>query len=54
MADAWQKVQKTRAVVFGLVGAAAMLIVPGTTTLWRCVFGVCVLMASAAYDLNQK
>lgn len=51
---AWQKVEKTRAVVWGLVGAAAMLLVPGTTTLWRCVFGVCVLVASVVYDLKRK
>jgi len=54
MTAAWQKIEKTRAVLFGLVGAAGMLVVPGTTTLWRCVFGVCVLVASVAYDLNRK
>jgi hypothetical protein len=54
MTVAWQKIEKTRAVLFGLVGAAGMLIVPGTTTLWRSVFGICVLIASAAYDLNRK
>jgi hypothetical protein len=51
---AWQKIDKTGAVVYGLVGAAGMLLVPGTTTLWRCVFGVCVVMASVAYDLYRK
>ena len=51
---AWHKIEKTRAVVWGLTGAAAMLLVPGTTTLWRCVFGVCVVIASVAYDLKRK
>jgi hypothetical protein len=51
---AWQKIEKTRAVVYGLVGAASMLVIPGTTTLWRCVFGACVLVASVAYDLKRK
>jgi len=51
---AWQKVEKTRAVLFGLFGMATMLVVPGTTTLWRCVFGVFVLAASVAWDLNRK
>lgn len=51
---AWQKIEKTRAVLFGLVGAAGLLLVPGTTTLWRCAFGVCVVIASVAYDLNRK
>ena len=54
MTAAWQKVEKTRAVLFGLAGASAMLFIPGTTMLWRCVFGVCVLAASVAYDLNRK
>ena len=51
---AWQKIEKTRAVLFGLTGAATMLVVPGTTTLWRCVFGACVVIASVAWDLNRK
>jgi len=51
---AWQKIEKTRAVVYGLVGAAGMLLVPGTTALWRCVFGVCVVVASVAWDLKRK
>jgi hypothetical protein len=51
---AWQKIEKTRAVVYGLVGAAGMLLVPGTTTLWRCVFGVGVVIASVAWDLKRK
>jgi hypothetical protein len=51
---AWQKIEKTRAVVYGVVGAAGMLLVPGTTTLWRCVFGLCVVAASVAWDLNRK
>jgi hypothetical protein len=51
---AWQKIEKTRAVVWGLAGAGGMLLVPGTTTLWRCVLGICVVMASAAWDLNRK
>ena len=51
---AWQKIEKTRAVLFGLFGTAAMLVVPGTTTLWRCLFGACVLAASVAWDLNRK
>jgi hypothetical protein len=50
----WQKIEKTRAAVWGLTGAAAMLLVPGTTTLWRCVFGACVIVASVAWDLNRK
>jgi hypothetical protein len=54
MTGAWQKIEKTRAALFGLAGAAGMLFVPGTTTLWRCVFGICVIGASAAYDLNRK
>ena len=54
MMIAWQRIEKTRAVVYGLVGAAGMLLVPGTTTLWRCVFGLCIVIASAAYDLNRK
>jgi len=54
MTAAWQKIEKTRALLFGLVGAAGMLLVPGTTTLWRCVFGICIIGASAAYDLNRK
>jgi hypothetical protein len=54
MTIAWKKIEKTRAVVYGLVGAAGMLLVPGTTTLWRCVFGLCVVAASIAYDLNRK
>jgi hypothetical protein len=51
---AWQKIEKTRAVLYGLAGAAGMLLVPGTTTLWRCVFGLCVVIASVAWDLNRK
>jgi hypothetical protein len=51
---AWHQIEKTRAMVWGLTGAAGMLLVPGTTTLWRYVFGVCVVIASAAYDLNRK
>jgi hypothetical protein len=51
---AWQKIEKTRAVLWGLAGAAAMLVVPGTTTLWRCVFGASVIVASVAWDLNRK
>lgn len=54
MTIAWHKIEKTRAVLFGLVGAAGMLFIPGTTTLWRCALGVCVLMASVAWDLNRK
>lgn len=51
---AWHKIEKTRAVLFGLAGAAGLLLVPGTTTLLRCVFGACVVIASVAYDLNRK
>ena len=51
---AWQKIEKTRAVLFGLVGASGMLVIPGTTTLWRCVLGIAVVIASVAYDLNRK
>jgi hypothetical protein len=51
---AWQKIEKTRAVLFGLAGMATMLVIPGTTTLWRCVFGACVVVASVAWDLNRK
>jgi hypothetical protein len=51
---AWQRIEKTRAALWGLTGTAGLLFVPGTTTLWRCVFGVCVVMASVAYDLNRK
>jgi hypothetical protein len=51
---AWQKIEKTRAVIFGLAGAGALLVLPGTTTLWRCVIGVCLLIASATYDLKRK
>lgn len=51
---AWQKIEKTRAVLFGVAGAAGLIFVPGTTTVWRCVFGVCALIASVAYDLNRK
>jgi len=51
---AWQKIEKTRAVLYGLVGAAGMLFIPGTTTMWRCVFGLCVVAASVAWDLNRK
>jgi len=51
---AWQRIEKTRAVLWGLAGAAGMLLVPGTTTLWECVFGVCVVIASVAFDLNRK
>ena len=51
---AWQKIEKTRAILFGLVGAAGMLFVPGTTALWRCVFGVCVVIASVEYALIRK
>jgi len=54
MVIAWQKVEKTRAVLFGLAGAATMLFIPGTTTLWRCVVGACVIIASVAWDLNRK
>jgi hypothetical protein len=50
----WQKIEKTRAVTYGLAGAGAMLVVPGTTTLWRCVVGVCIVIASVAYDLAQE
>lgn len=50
----WQKIEKTRAVIWGLTGAAGMLLVPGTTTLWRCAFGVGVVIACAVYDLNRK
>jgi len=31
-----------------------MLLVPGTTTLWRCAFGLCVVIACVAWDLNRK
>jgi hypothetical protein len=51
---AWYKIEKTRAVLFGLAGAAGMLVVPGTSTLWRCVFGACAIAASVAYDLSRK
>ena len=51
---AWHKIEKTRAVLWGFAGAAGMLIVPGTTTLWRCVFGAFILAASVAWDLNRK
>jgi len=51
---AWQKIEKTRAVLYGLVGAAGMLVIPGTTTVWRCVFGLCVVAASVGWDLNRK
>ena len=51
---AWQKIEKTRAVLFGIAGASAVLVLPGTTTLWRCVVGVCIVMASVTYDLNRK
>jgi hypothetical protein len=51
---AWQKIEKTRAVLWGLTGAAGTLLVPGTTTLWRCVLGICVVIASVAWDLNRK
>ena len=51
---AWQKIEKTRAVLWGLTGAAGMLLVPGTTTLWRCALGICVVIASVAWDLNRK
>ena len=51
---AWQKIEKTRAVIWGFAGAAGMLLVPGTTTLWRCAFGVAVVLACIAYDLNRK
>jgi hypothetical protein len=54
MTIVWQKIDKTGALVYGVVGAAGMLLVPGTTTLWRCVFGLCVVAASVAYDLNRK
>ncbi len=50
--NAWQKVEKTRAVLFGIAGASAVLVLPGTTTLWRCVVGVCIVIASVAYDLR--
>jgi len=53
MMIAWQKIEKTRAVLFGVVGAAGMLIIPGTTTLWRCVLSVCVVAARVAYDLKR-
>jgi hypothetical protein len=51
---AWQRIEKTRAVLWGVAGAAALLVVPGTTTLWRCAFGVCVLLACVAWDLSRK
>lgn len=51
---AWQRIDKTRAVLWGLTGSVAMLIVPGTTTLWRCAFGVGVLLACVAWDLSRK
>lgn len=50
----WQKIEKTRAVVWGLAGAGGILLVPGTTTLWRCALGICVVIASVAWDLNRK
>jgi hypothetical protein len=52
--NAWQKVEKTRAVLFGIAGASAVLVLPGTTTLWRCVVGVCIVIASVTYDLNRE
>lgn len=51
---AWHKIEKTRAIVYGLVGAAGMVVIPGTTTLWRCVVAACVVVASVAWDLNRK
>ena len=51
---AWQKVEKTRAVLFGIAGASAVLVLPGTTTLWRCVVGVFIVIASVTYDLNRE
>jgi len=51
---AWQKIEKTRAVLFGIAGASAVLVLPGTTTLWRCVVGVCIVIASVTYDLNRE
>jgi hypothetical protein len=51
---AWQKIEKTRAVLFGIAGASGLLVLPGTTTVWRCVIGVCIVIASAIYDLNRK
>ena len=50
--NAWQKVEKTRAVLFGI--ASAVLVLPGTTTLWRCVVGVCIVIASVTYDLRRE
>ena len=50
---AWHKIEKTRAVLFGLAGVSGMLFIPGTTTLWQCAFGVCVVIASVAWDLNR-
>ena len=50
----WQKIEKTRAVIFGMAGASGVLFISGTTTLWRCVVGVCIVVASVAYDLNRK
>jgi hypothetical protein len=52
--SAWQKIEKTRAVIYGLGGASAMLVVPGTTTLWRCAIGIGLLIASVTYDLSRK
>jgi hypothetical protein len=51
---AWQRIDKTRAVLWGLAGSIGMLLVPGTTTLWRCAFGVGVLLACVAWDLSRK
>lgn len=51
---AWHRIEKTRAVLWGLAGAAGMLLVPGSTTLWRCVFGASVLLACVAWDLSRK
>jgi hypothetical protein len=51
---AWQKIEKTRTVLWGLAGAAGMLVVPGTTTLWRCAFGLSVVIACVAWDLSRK
>jgi alpha-D-ribose 1-methylphosphonate 5-triphosphate synthase subunit PhnG len=49
----WQNIEKTRAVIFGVAGASGVLFIPGTTTLWRCVVGLCIVAASVAYGLTR-
>ncbi len=45
----WQNWSMIKSLFDGL-----MDYVPGTTTLWRCVLGICVVIASVAWDLNRK